>query len=112
MKRLLCFVALMLCMTACVQATDVTLQWDASVTPTVTGYKVYYGLESRLYGTPITIGNITTYTVTALGAGTFFFAVTAIDAQGNESDFSNEVSQVILGKPGAPTNLKAKIIPK
>jgi hypothetical protein len=76
-------------------ATDVSLAWDASVTPEVTGYKVYYGNSSGIYGAPITIGNLTTYTVTGLSAGTYYFAVTAIDAQGNESDFSNEVSQIV-----------------
>jgi hypothetical protein len=76
-------------------ATDVSLAWDASVTPEVTGYKVYYGNSSGTYGTPITIGNLTTYTITDLAAGTYYFAVTAIDAQGNESAFSNEVSQIV-----------------
>jgi hypothetical protein len=76
-------------------AADISLAWDASVTPTVVGYKVYLGNASHTYGTPITIGNQTTCIVTGLANGTYYFAVTAFDADGNESDFSNEVSQVI-----------------
>jgi len=78
-------------------AADVSLAWDASITPTVIGYKVYVGYSSRTYGTPTVIGNVTTFIVTGLTPGTYYFAVTAFDAEGNESDFSNEVSQVING---------------
>lgn len=77
------------------QAGDVSLAWDASVTPTVTGYKVYVGNAPRTYGTPITIGNQTTYTVTGLNPGTYYFAVSAFDAQANESGYSNEVTTAI-----------------
>lgn len=69
--------------------------WDASITPTVVGYKVYVGNASRVYNTPIVIGNITSFVVSNLVAGTYFFAVTAFDASGNESDYSNEVSTTI-----------------
>jgi len=86
---------LLLCCAAPALATDVPLAWDASTSPNIAGYKVYYGNGSHTYGTPITIGNLTTYTVTGLSNGTYYFSVTAFDTDGNESDFSNEVSQVI-----------------
>jgi hypothetical protein len=76
-------------------AADVSLAWDASISPDITQYNVYIGNTSGVYGTPITIGNQTTYTVTGLTSGTYYFAVTALDADGNESDFSNEVSQIV-----------------
>ena len=85
-------------------AADVSLAWDPSVSPNISGYKVYVGNASRIYGTPITIGNQTTYTVTGLSNGTYYFAVTAFDADGNESDFSNEVSQTI-GSSGPNCNI-------
>jgi hypothetical protein len=74
---------------------DVSLAWDPSISPNIAGYKVYVGNASRTYGSPITIGNQTTYTVMGLGPNTYYFAVTAFDVAGNESDFSNEVSQII-----------------
>ncbi len=91
---------LLFCCSATALATDVALEWDASSSSGITGYKVYYGNSSHTYGAPITIGNQTNYTVSGLPNGTYYFAVTAFDAIGNESDFSNEISQVI----GAPTN--------
>jgi hypothetical protein len=94
----------LLCTGPQLMAADVSLAWDASVTPEVTGYKVYYGNSSGVYGTPITIGNQTSYTVTGLTAGTYYFAVTAFDASGNESDFSNEVSKII-GSSGQSCDL-------
>ena len=91
----------LLCTTSALAA-DVSLAWDPSVSPNISGYKVYYGNSSRSYSTAITIANQTTYTVTGLANGTYYFAVTAFDASGNESDFSNEVSDVI-STPGATT---------
>lgn len=76
-------------------ASSVPLAWDASTSSNISGYKVYYGNASRSYSTIKTIGNQTTYTVDGLGMGTWYFAVTAFDKDGNESDFSNEVSKFI-----------------
>jgi hypothetical protein len=88
-------VLLLFCSFVPAQAADVSLAWDLSTSPNISGYKVYVGNSSRIYGTPILIGTQTNYTVTGLSSGTYYFAVTAIDPDGNESDFSNEVSQVI-----------------
>jgi len=90
-------------------AADVSLAWDASVSPDVVGYKIYVGQSSRTYGTPIVLGNITSYTVTGLGPGTWYFAATAYDGNGNESDFSNEVSQVIAVVTSCDVNGDGKI---
>ncbi len=76
-------------------AADVSLSWDPSVSTNISGYKVYVGNSSRNYGNPIQIGNQTAYTVTDLTDGTWYFAVTAFDVDGNESDFSNEVSTTV-----------------
>ncbi len=90
-------------------AADVPLAWDPSTSPDISGYKVYCGNGSRNYGVPITIGNQTTYTVTGLGAGTWYFAVTAFDISGSESDFSNEVSQII-NSPNPPADTAPPVI--
>jgi hypothetical protein len=111
-KRLIMILSVLLLFAACASSADVKLAWDHSVTPTVTGYKVYYGNATGTYGTPITIGYVTTYTVTGLPPGTYFFAVTAFDAEGNESGFSNEVSCVVAAKPAPPRVLTITVIPK
>jgi hypothetical protein len=77
-------------------AADVTLSWDPSASPGITGYKVYYGRSSRTYGNPIPIGNQTTYKVTGLTDGVWYFSVTAVDdTKAKESGFSNEVIKTI-----------------
>jgi len=72
-------------------AGDVRLSWDANTDPGVAGYKAYMGTISGKYGAPINVGNVTTYTITGLTTGTYYFAVTAYDGSGNESGPSNEV---------------------
>ena len=76
------------------------LSWDANNEPDVSGYKLYYGTATGVYGTPTTVGNVITYTVTGLTNGqVYFFAVTAYDSFGNESGYSNEVSFTVPGVP-------------
>jgi len=77
----------------------VTLQWDPNTETDLAGYKVYYGTASRSYSAPITIGLQSSYTVSDLGSGTYYFAVTAFNRDGLESAFSNEVSTTV-GGPG------------
>lgn len=75
-----------------------TLTWNAPDDPAVVGYRVYYGAASRSYlqarGAGLDAGSPTTYVVDGLPLGsTYYFAVTAVDAMGNESAFSNEASK-------------------
>ena len=83
---------------------SVTLSWvppteNTDGTPLVNlkGYEIHYGNASGAYSTTIPIDNpgITRYVIDGLGAGTYFFAVTAHSASGVESDFSGEVSTTI-----------------
>jgi hypothetical protein len=78
-------------------AADVSLAWDASASPDISGYKLYRGTGSGSYDAPVEVGNQTAYTVTGLTAGTYYFAVTAVNTTGDESDFSNEVFTTITG---------------
>lgn len=77
--------------------TQATLGWNASTSPTVVSYRLYYGTASRSYGNSLSVGNNTSYSFTGqLTAGTrYYFAVTAVDAQGNESTYSNEANKLI-----------------
>lgn len=75
---------------------SVTLAWDGSPSPEVTGYRVYYGAASGTYTNSVTVGNLTTGTVPGLTAGaTYYMAVIAFDANGLESTFSNEISYTV-----------------
>lgn len=82
----------------------VTLAWDNSTDPTVTGYNIYYGVRSRGYTNIVNAGLTNTATVSNLVASTtYFFAATAYNSAGLESDFSVEVSYRIPDQP-RPTN--------
>jgi len=75
---------------------SVSLSWSAS-TSTVTGYNVYRGTSS---GGPYTVidsgSSATSSTDNAVQAGqTYFYVVTAVDAQGNESVYSNQAKATI-----------------
>ena len=84
-----------------------TTNADCSALTDLAGYKIYYGTSSGNYSTVITVGNVTTYTVTGLTDNiTYYFATTAYDSSGNESAFSNEVSQTI----SASSDITAPII--
>jgi hypothetical protein len=74
------------------------VEWDAVVDPNLAGYRVYYGTAPGTYQQPIGKGievdvNTTTYTITGLTNGTWYFAATALDWTGGESPYSNEVSK-------------------
>lgn len=84
----------------------VKLAWDPSPDPSVSGYNLYYGAGSRQYTNLLSAGNLTSLSVSNLARGQiYFFAVTAVDAAGLESDFSPEVSYYVYAKPAAVTNL-------
>lgn len=72
-----------------------TIYADGTPFTDITGYKVHRGTTSGIYTSPVDVGNVTTYTVTSLTAGTYYFAITAYNASGYESGFSNEESKTI-----------------
>jgi fibronectin type 3 domain-containing protein len=72
------------------------LAWDAVTAPNLSGYRVYFGNAPGTYlqslGQGISVGNVTTYTVTGLASGRrYYFAVTDFNTLGMESAYSNEV---------------------
>jgi hypothetical protein len=93
-------------------AGDATLSWDPPSTnadgTTLTdlaGYRVYFGTSSGIYSKNIDAGNIATYRINNLTDGlTYFFAVTAYDSDGNESEYSNEVFKRIQPRIDASFN--------
>ena len=77
---------------------SVTLAWNASPGPGVAGYRVYYGVASRVYTSMVSVGVVTNATIPGLLEGvTYYFAVTAYDGEGLESIYSNEVGYTIPG---------------
>ena len=78
-------------------AGQANLAWDPpDISTDVTGYMMHYGTASGAYSQAVDVGNTTSYTVSNLIDGqTYYFAVTAYNAVGYESVYSNEVSIAI-----------------
>lgn len=76
---------------------SVALSWNPS-TSVVAGYRVYRSLQSGSFYTLITATPVpgTSFEDLAIEKGkTYYYVVTAVDAQLNESAFSNEVFATI-----------------
>jgi hypothetical protein len=81
-----------------------TLSWVAPRTNAngaavrdLAGYRIYYGMTSGKYSALITVSDpaVTTHTIDALPAGTYYFIVKAYDKKNAESAASPEVSKTI-----------------
>ncbi|MEJ0090038.1 MAG: fibronectin type III domain-containing protein [Limisphaerales bacterium] len=72
---------------------DLTLAWDPNPSPDVIGYHLYYGTVSGNLTNSILTGNVTTVTVPGLSWGvTYYFAITTVGTNEEESAFSDEIS--------------------
>ena len=77
---------------------QVGLAWDASISPEVTGYKVYWGEQSAVYPNVVDVGNVLTHFVTGLNINQFWYFATTAYSPNGESIFSNEL-EVFLDFP-------------
>jgi len=76
-----------------VHAAEITLAWDQNSESDIAGYRVYYGQESHSYTNVVDVGNYTSCVIAELEDGeTYYFAATAYNTDGFESDYSNEIS--------------------
>ncbi|MEW5802599.1 MAG: fibronectin type III domain-containing protein [bacterium] len=86
-------------------ALDIALAWKAN--QNVAGYKIYYkaassgepydGTGAQQGNSPVDAGNVTSYILTGLDDGkTYFLAVTAYDVYHQKSDYSKEVSPLLI----------------
>jgi hypothetical protein len=72
---------------------SIVLTWSPNANANVAGYNIYYGTTSQSYTHVISAGNVTSTTISGLTPGvTYYFSVTACDALGGQSDYSNEAS--------------------
>ncbi len=81
-----------------------TLSWqpptsrtDGSTLTNLAGYRIHYGTAPGTFSQKITISNagITSAVIEGLTPGTWYFAATAYDTSGVESDYSNVGSKTI-----------------
>jgi len=70
---------------------SVSFTWTANEEPDLAGYKLHWGNTSGTYTENVAVGNVTTYQLKGLGEGPWFFAITAVNTAGAESEFSDEL---------------------
>lgn len=75
-------------------APTTTVEGDSLSMSAITGYRLYYGNSPVDYTNTIDIGDAyrMSTTIIDLPAGTYYFAITTVDIDGRESDYSNKVS--------------------
>ena len=72
---------------------SLTISWNQNNENDLAGYRVYYGLQSRLYNYNKDVGKSNECTLDNLESDKLYYiALTAYDITGNESAFSVEVS--------------------
>lgn len=99
---------------------EVTVSWESPEAPaggTISFYRVYYGpSKEELFADSNTLDSSTTWLITGLvGGEKYYFAVAAVDANGNEGELSETAIGTPLGKaktsefvPSAPEAVLAK----
>jgi len=102
LQRLLCTLLFLCSFAAPALAAEATFSWLPNSETNLAGYKIYYGITSRNYtdvidaGLPDPINGRIQATVDNLTAGEiYYFAATAYDSDGNESDYSDEINHTI-----------------
>src|SRR5262245_51113878 len=91
--------------TVCAQeSATVTLGWDASDSPGITAYRLYYGPQSGAYTNFLDFPVMLQGQVPGLAwGGPYYFAVTDVSSNGMESIPSNEVSYRLPQSDVEPT---------
>lgn len=74
----------------CVSLHAATLEWDYNPEPEVAGYKVYSGTQRDVFTEVRDVGNTNAFDLSWMRHSRWF-ALTAYDADGLESDFSESV---------------------
>ena len=77
------------------QSASIKLSWDKSPSAAVTGYRILYGPQSKVYIDSMPVGNESTALLRNLKKKTKYYIVAvAVDAKGNQSPPSNEIEVV------------------
>ena len=95
-KLLLISALLILAAPSILLAASIKLSWQPNTEPDLKGYHIYFGTQPRNYGPPIPVDLVTTYTLAGIEENRlYYFAISAIDTNNNESGFSDEIAKLI-----------------
>ncbi|MEK7954414.1 fibronectin type III domain-containing protein [Luteolibacter soli] len=89
---------------------SVSVAWDRNTETNVTGYKVYWGRTSRIYDQVLDAGTNPQAALPNLTSGLpYYCAVTAYNAEGQESAYSTEIS-VMYGTPTGGSDPSGRLV--
>jgi len=91
---------------------SVTLAWDLGADNSISGYEIHYGAASHNYTDAVSVGLVSRVTISGLNVGTtYYFAATAYNLLGLESDYSEEVSYTVPPVETIEPSLQLTITP-
>ena len=75
---------------------QVIVTWHPNKESDIAGYRLHFGSERGKYTSTVDVGNQTSWVLSNIGSGRrYYFAATAYDVDGNESDYSQEVVHTV-----------------
>lgn len=93
MRRFICFWGFALTLVSSSFAVSLKITWDSVNQDEVFGYRVHWGMRSKIYDHHIDVGKSNTHQIDSILTGVrYYCAVTAVNFWGKESDYSSEVS--------------------
>jgi len=103
--------ALILLASVCTAA-QVKVSWTPNDEPDLAGYRLYHGNESRNYTEDyLEIGKDAVSTFVTVPDGFHYWGLTAVDASGNESGYSQEAYlEIDSSAPSPPEGFKVRIV--
>ncbi len=88
--------------------TQLIVSWLANLEFDLAGYQLFVGTSPGVYGAPISLGAVTTYTLTGLTSGTtYYLALKAFDTVPNLGSYSREISLLASTAPAPPGGILA-----
>jgi hypothetical protein len=73
--------------------TSPTLDINGQPLTGLAGFRIHYGTNSHVYSSTVSVGNVTSHTLSNLnGTATYYMAITAFNAQGEESAMAGEMA--------------------
>ena len=114
MKLSVVVFAIMFLFCGVASAATIDFGWDANTESDLAGYRLYQSTTAGSYVKGEFLAEIlapaVTYTLENVADGTYYYVLTAYDNNGNESDFSNEVTaDVDQTAPAAPQGFWSRI---
>jgi hypothetical protein len=103
--KLMGWLLLMVPTVGALQAGTLSVSWDSVPDSRVAGYKIKYGTTSGNYTQSLSVGKVTSATLSNLTNGTtYYLVVAAVDSSQVEGIPSSEVSGVVLNASGVSTS--------